>query len=163
MQKFRKALLNEENTILSLYHAVAEKGKKDGTSDWDEEYPNQEILRDDLEKERLFVLVEEERILATISIVEDEEPEMQSLEWAKVRSCVLLRLCVSPNYQGKGIGETMMRNISDYAKSKGFKATHHLAAKVNIAANRLYKRMGHRNLGMIHLYDTDFIAYEMLL
>jgi ribosomal protein S18 acetylase RimI-like enzyme len=57
----------------------------------------------------------------------------------------------------------MMRNIREYAKEKGFEATHHLAAKVNEAANRLYERMGYRKVGLIHVYDTDFNAYEKLL
>jgi len=163
MQIFRKAVLEDENTIFTLYQAVKVKGKIDGTSDWDEDYPNKDILRDDLENKRVFVLIEEAEIIAAISIFEEDEPDIQSLDWAKVKACFLVRLCVSPKYQGKGIGEKMMRNISDYAKSKGFKATHHLAAKVNKAANRLYKRMGYRDLGLIHLYDTDFVAYEMLL
>ena len=163
MQIFRKAVLEDENTILTLYQEVKVKGREDGTSDWDEDYPNKDILRDDLENKRIFVLLEEAEIIAVISIFEEDEPDIHSLDWAKVKACFLVRLCVSPKYQSKGIGEKMMRNISDYAKSKGFKATHHLAAKVNVAANRLYKRMGYRDLGMIHLYDTDFIAYEMLL
>ena len=163
MQVFRKALFDEELKLLSLYNEVKEKGKIDGTSDWDEDYPNNDILKQDLENKRIFVLVEENKIIAAISIFVEDEPDIQSLDWAKVKACFLVRLCVSPKYQSKGIGEKMMRNINDYAKGKGFKATHHLAAKVNIAANRLYRRMGYREVGMINLYDTDFIAYEMLL
>ena len=163
MQIFRKAVFDDEKAIFSLYKAVKIKGREDGTSDWDEDYPNKDILRDDLENKRIFVLIEEAEIVAAISIFEEDELDIQSLDWAKVKACFLVRLCVSPKYQGKGIGEKMMRNISDYAENKKFKATHHLAAKVNVAANRLYKRMGYRNVGMIHLYDTDFIAYEMLL
>jgi ribosomal protein S18 acetylase RimI-like enzyme len=163
MQIFRKAVFEEEQAIFSLYNEVKIKGKKDGTSDWDEDYPNRDILRDDLDNKRVFVLIDEEEIIAAISIFEEDEPDIQSLEWTKAKACFLVRLCVSPNYQSKGIGEKMMRNINDYAKGKGFKATHHLAAKVNIAANRLYKRMGYRNVGIIHLYNTDFIAYEMIL
>ena len=96
-------------------------------------------------------------------MVDEESPELQLLDWVKVKSCFLVRLCVAPEYQNKGIGEKMMHYISDTAREKGFKATHHLAAEVNKAANRLYKRMGYRNLGNIHVYGTDFIAYEMIL
>jgi len=163
MQVFRKAIFDEEQAILSLYNEVKEKGKVDGTSDWDDDYPNKEILKDDLDNHRIFVLIDGNEIIAAISIFEEDEQNIQSLDWAKVKACFLVRLCVSPKYQSKGIGEKMMRNINGYAKDKGFKATHHLAAKVNTAANRLYKRMGYRDLGLIHLYDTDFIAYEMLL
>jgi ribosomal protein S18 acetylase RimI-like enzyme len=163
MYIFRKALLTDENDILSIYESVKEKGKIDGTSDWDEDYPNQEILKEDLKNEQAYVLISNEKIIAAITMIEEDEPGIQSLPWVKAKACFLVRLCVSPEYQGKGIGEKMMRKISKYAKDKGFEATHHLAAIVNEAANRLYERMGYRNLGMIHMYDTDFNAYEMLL
>jgi len=163
MQKFRIALEIEEDEILTLYDAVKAKGKIDGTSDWDEDYPNRKILKDDLENRSLYILEDDKKIIAAISMVDEESPELQLLDWAKVKSCFLVRLCVAPIYQSKGIGEKMMQYISDAAREIGFKATHHLAAEVNEAANRLYKRMGYRNLGKIHVYETDFIAYEMIL
>ena len=163
MYIFRKALLADENYILSIYKAVKEKGKVDGTSDWNEDYPNKEILKEDLKKEQAYVLISNEDVIAAITMIEEDEPGIQTMPWTKARACFLARLCVSPEYQGRGIGEKMMKYISECAKEKGFEATHHLAAKVNEAANRLYVRMGYRNLGPIHLYETDFNAYEMLL
>jgi len=160
---FRRALIEEEDPIFSLYAEVKEKGRKDGTSDWDEDYPNLEILHEDLVNDRVFVLVIDNKIISSISIYENEIDEVQVLDWTNVKACFLVRLCVSPKYQGKKIGEIMMKNISEYARKKGFKATQHLAAEVNIAANRLYKRMGYRNVGKINLYETEFNAYEMLL
>ena len=163
MRRFRKATPDDEKTISALYEAVKTKGREDGTSDWDDDYPNEAILREDLENGRLFVMSERDETIAAISIFEDDEPDVQSLDWAHVKACFLVRLCVSPKHQGRGFGEIMMRETSAYAKSRGFEATHHLAAVSNVAANRLYRRMGYRDLGMIHLYDTDFIAYEMLV
>ena len=163
MQLFRMASENEEDIIYTLYDAVKEKGKNDGTSDWDEDYPNREILKDDLKNKSLFVLEDNKKIIAAVSMVDEESPELQTLDWAKEKSCFLVRLCVAPEYQGKGLGEKMMHCISNTARGRGFKATHHLAAEVNKAANRLYKRMRYRNLGRIHVYGTDFIAYEMIL
>jgi len=163
MYIFRKAVSTDENDILSIYKAVKEKGKIDGTSDWDEDYPNQYILEEDLKKEQAYVLISNDKVIAAITMIEEDEPSIQSLSWVKAKACFLVRLCVSPEYQGKGIGEKMMRYISEYAKERKFEATHHLAAKVNEAANRLYIRMGYRNLGLIHVYETDFNAYEMIL
>ena len=163
MKQFRMASEIQEDEILSIYDAVKAKGKIDGTSDWDEDYPNREILKDDLKNRSLYVLEDDKKIIAAISMVDEELPELKLLDWAKVKSCFLVRLCVAPEYQSKGIGEKMMQYISDSARERGFKATHHLAAEINEAANRLYKRMGYKNLGRIHVYGTNFIAYEMIL
>jgi len=56
MQQFRIASEIEEDEIFSLYDAVKAKGKIDGSSDWDEDYPNREILKDDLKNRSLYVL-----------------------------------------------------------------------------------------------------------
>ena len=163
MQRFRLASIEDINYLNSMFDAVKAKGKIDGTSDWDEDYPNREIIVEDITNKGLYVLEDQDKIIASISLVEDEPEEIKDLGWERVRSCFLVRLCVAPEYQGKGIGEQMMKSISIVAREKGYKATHHLAANVNKAANRLYKRMGYRNLGLIHAYGTDFIAYEKIL
>jgi len=146
-----------------MFNSAKDKGRIDGTSDWDEDYPNREIIEEDITNEALYVLEDQGRIIASISLVEEEPEEIKDLGWEKARSCFLVRLCVAPEYQGKGIGGQVMKSISLIAKKKGYKATHHLAAEVNQAANRLYKRMGYKDLGSIRVYDTNFIAYEMVL
>ncbi len=163
MQSFRLASIEDINYINSMFDAAKAKGKIDDTSDWDEDYPNKEIISEDIKNKGLYVLEDQDKIIASISIVEDEPEEIKDLGWERVRSCFLVRLCVAPEYQGEGIGEKMMKSISIVAKEKGYKATHHLAAEVNKAANRLYKRMGYKDLGVVHAYDTDFVAYEKLL
>ena len=163
MQSFRLASIEEIDYINRMFDAVKAKGRIDGTSDWDEDYPNREIIVEDIKNKCLNVLEDKGRIIASISIVEEEPEEIKDLCWESVRSCFLVRLCVAPEYQGKGIGEEMMKRISIVAKEKGYKATHHLAAEVNKAANRLYKRMGYKDLGIVHAYETDFVAYEKLL
>ena len=163
MQRFRLASTEEINYINSMFDAVKVKGKIDGTSDWDDDYPNIDIIAEDIKNKGLYILEDQGKVIASISIVEDEPEEIKDLGWERVSSCFLVRLCVAPEYQGKGIGEQMMKSISIVAKEKGYKATHHLAADANKAANRLYRRMGYKDLGLVHAYETDFVAYEKIL
>ncbi len=163
MEIFRLALEKEEDINNDMYTAVKAKGTIDGTSDWDDDYPNREILKDDLLKRCVYVLERSGTITAAISIVDEKIDELESLDWKEVKSCFLVRLCVGPEYQGQGIGEKMMHHVNDHARRSGYGATHHLAAKENKAAIRLYERMGYRNLGAIHVFGKDFVAYEMAL
>ncbi len=160
---FRKALAAEAPLILALYRSATEKGKGDGSSNWDDEYPSAGMLQEDLLKGRLFVLEEEGQIVAAITMEDGEEAETGALPWTMARSCLLMRLCVSPLRQGQGLGERMMRLISEEAKVRGFEASRHLAATENLAANRLYKRMGYSRLGTCTLFGTEFVAYERIL
>jgi len=161
MPIFRKALPNEEEDVFKLYEAVKINGRENGTSDWDEDYPNREILNEDMENNRIFIFEDNGRIIAAISMTQGEEIDIAPFKWKEDNACFLVRLCVDPSYQGKGIGEIMMKRISEHAKSLGIAATHHLASVKNPAANRLYKRMGYHQIGQVFLYETEYYAYEM--
>ncbi|HET7838378.1 MAG TPA: GNAT family N-acetyltransferase [Rectinemataceae bacterium] len=159
----RLAGAGDAEAIHALYEAAKEWGRQGGSSDWDESYPNREILMEDLEQGRIYVHEEGARIVAAISLLKDWRIDIAPHAWEEEDACSLARLCVHPELQGRGLGESMMRMISERAKAMGFKATHHLASKSNPAANRLYERMGYLRKGELALYDTDFIAYELPL
>ena len=46
--KLRKAQLHEANSIHEMYEAAKAIGKVKGNSDWDEHYPNIDIIIDDI-------------------------------------------------------------------------------------------------------------------
>ena len=53
---------------------------------------------ENLENKRVFVLVGETELIAVISIFEEDEPDIQSLDWEKVKACFPEYLCVSLKY-----------------------------------------------------------------
>lgn len=163
MNGIRIAGCSDKESIYTLYEAAKAKGRRDGSSDWDEYYPNEAILDDDLQRSIVFVMEENGAIVASLSLIEYRFEEEQTIPWTEDNACFLTRLCVQPEKQGMGIGEIMMRHAGEYARSNGYKATHHLAAVANNAANRLYKRMGYISIGEVTRYETRFIAYEMIL
>ncbi len=163
MEVFEKATAADAETIFTLYQTAAVSGRENGSSDWDDSYPTREILKEDLNQERLYVLWENGELLAAISLMESDDLDEEPLGWTEVKSCVPVRLCVSPTRQCQGIGGRMMTLLTETVKRKGYAAIRLLAAKENLAANRLYERMGFCRMGEVHLYDTDFYAYERLL
>ena len=163
MENFRLARIAEADAILALYREAAAFGKDNGSSVWDDEYPNREILDDDLAHGRLFVLEDGGAIMAAISMLEDDDIEHDDLAWTDARYCVPVRLCVSPKLQGQGLGERMMRLLAAHAKAEGYLATRHMAAVGNLAALRLYERMGYRRMGPVAIYGGQYYAYEYLL
>lgn len=160
---FSQARLEDADAIFALYQRAMLAGRQNGSSNWDEDYPTREFLAEDLALKRLFVLRDGETLVAAVSLLETDDLDAEPLGWRELRSCVPVRLCVAPEQQGRHIGELLMRHLTDYAKSQGYESMRLLAAVENLAANRLYTRMGFSCLGAVALYGTDFKAYELVL
>jgi ribosomal protein S18 acetylase RimI-like enzyme len=146
-----------------MYEAAKAIGKLKGNSDWDEYYPNMDIIIDDINNENLYVYEENGQLRASITMIPEDPTDIAPLEWGMPNGCFLTRLCVSPDEQNKGLGEFMMREITEYSKSIGIKATHHLASITNPAANRLYEKMKYDNRGKVYCYEHHYYAYEMII
>jgi ribosomal protein S18 acetylase RimI-like enzyme len=161
--KIRKARMHEADAINQMYEAAKAAGKERGNTDWDVYYPNMEIVIDDIEHGNLYVYEVNGRLLASITMIPEDTTDISPLEWGTPDGCFLTRLCVSPEQQNMGLGEFMMREITEYSKSIGIKATHHLASISNPAANRLYEKMEYSNRGMVFYYEHHYYAYEMII
>ncbi len=146
-----------------------EDAKHRGTCDWDDEYPDREIIAADIASGGTYVLRGDEGVAASICMhAKDEEThELESapgIAWTATDApCGLSRLCVRPELQNAGLGRRMMQSVMAEAKARGLTGIRLLASVDNPAANSLYIRLGCNRLGETRLYDWPFIAYEKLL
>lgn len=163
MRTFERARPLDADTIEAIFEEAKRIGRTNGTTDWDETYPTREDIDGDIARGELWTLREDGRILAAIALLREDFENGLDVAWTDVPSGILARLCVDPKLQGRGVGAEMMRLVSQEAVRQGYRATRHLAAAANPAALRLYRKLGYRELGRVRYYDTDFIAFEMLL
>lgn len=160
---FRRAGEADLDAIASLYLSCARAGRVNGTSDWDDDYPNREFAEEDLRQDGLYVLERDGEIISAVSMLEHDDLDELPLPWTDVPSCALMRLCVRPELQGQGIGAEMTALITEEAKAQGYGATRHLSSMRNSVSTQMYRRLGYREVGSAHLYDTDFACFERVL
>jgi GNAT superfamily N-acetyltransferase len=163
MRELKKADATDIDRVFSLFSSVIADAQAHGGSHWSDDYPTRDIVLDDLENHHVFILLDDGKIIAAITLVPGPNPLDDRTDWKYDAPCELDRLCVDPAYRGRGVGRYMMDMISGYAKSLGFGSTRHYASKVNAAANALYAGMQYRNAGEVELYELQFIAYEKKL
>jgi len=83
-------------------------------------------------KERnVFVAVENEKILGTASLKEDD----------------ISTVFVNPNIHGKGIGSKLMDKVEDLAKRNGYKT---VKLSSSLTSFEFYKRRGYKKVKMLH-------------
>ena len=74
--------------------------------------------------------------------------------WSLAPACYLQDLYVAPTQRGGGYGRLLVETVAAAAKEAGASAPYWLTHETNVAARRLYDRLG-RNQGFIHYAYVD--------
>ena len=157
---FEPATENDREELMALYRAqVGREG-----CPWTDEYPSNDTIAFDLKRDALLVLREEDKIIGTVSIDDDEsvnnlpcwnknlEPEVE-----------FSRIAVRTDMQGRGIGKILLGFLLEELKKRGYHGAHILVNKYNTKALRLYDAFDFKNVGECHMHEQDYYCYELEL
>ena len=113
------AAKQDKDEILKLYKA--QLGRE--FCPWTEGYPSEETIDFDLSRDALFVMKEDERIVAAISLEEDEDVERLEC-WDKdlAPAGEPARLAVLPEMQNRGLARQMLQHVMKILKERGFQS-----------------------------------------
>ena len=147
----------DREEILALYRAQLGRDY----CPWSEEYPSNESIDWDFSRDAMYVMKADSRIVAAVSLEEDEDVDALSC-WDESLEPMgeLARVAVLPTEQNKGLGRIMLQFGMDELKRRGFKGIHILVNKYNTKAIRCYAVFGFRMAGECHMYEQDFLCYE---
>ena len=159
-----RATREDAAEILALYRAAAKAANQSGHSHWDEDYPNRETIRDDLENGYLYVWREDGEIVAAITYMHPYDLDGLGISWTPVERAVeACRFCLSPSQQGKGRAKAYFLGGMELLREKGVQSMRYLCARDNIAAYKIYTGLGHRQLQNTELHGVEFYSFEALL
>jgi len=160
---YQTASASREGEIWALYEAVKAFYRPKGLTDWDDDYPDREILSEDLECRRIRILQDGDKIIGAVSFEEEDDVSRLELPWEGARAMVFARLCVAPEFRGRRLAEELLLRLLAEAESLGYDSARILCAKVTIPARKLYERMKFRQMGSVTLYGKDFWIYEKMI
>ena len=163
--EFRKASGADLPEILTLYKAVVENMISSGINQWSDEYPNKDVLSEDIEKSELTVAVSDNRIVSAFVMNEFADEDYYRADWQypNLRWCVVHRLCVSPECHRQGVATSVMQYVEDTAKSQGFESIHLDTFSGNPKALSLYHKLGFTDVGEAYWARGRFIIMEKKL
>jgi ribosomal protein S18 acetylase RimI-like enzyme len=146
--------------ILALYRAQI--GRE--FCPWTEHYPTDEEITFDLSRDALFVMREEGRIIAAVSL--EEDPQVDALPcWTPELQPggEIARVAVHPDFQNQGIARQMVQFGLDRLKERGYRSFHGIVNRLNEKALRSYAVFGFRKMGECEMYEQSFYCYELKL
>ncbi len=151
--------------ILSLFRAATNHMDQQGVLQWDEIYPDESVLRDDIAQCTMTLGWIDGRIAVVFVLEYCKEDDYESADWRYCTSdiVVLHRLCVHPDFQGQGVARTAMDYLEQQVLSSGISAIRLDAFSQNPGALHLYESRGYEKAGEIRYRKGLFYLYEKKL
>lgn len=164
MVNIRKCKADELETVMDLIREAVKVMRSRGIEQWDEIYPNAEVINNDISEESLYVY-DDEVIKGIIVLNEYQDKEYKEVNWefADDKPLVIHRLCIHPGYQSRGIAAAMVRFADEYARLHGYLSVRLDAFPQNERACSLYEKAGYKKVGRVTFRKGLFYCFEKVL
>ena len=161
----RKANTKDINTVLNIFKAVIKEMDANGIFQWDDLYPDEDILREDIRTNQMYLGEVDGKIASVFVLNQECDEEYKNGNWNLKHSsyAVIHRLCVNPFFQNIGIGAKTMNIIEKMVKQDHIKTIRLDAFSLNPYALKLYQKLGYINVGEVTWRKGLFYLFEKKL
>ena len=163
----RKANKTDLENIMLMYRSCVAGMIANGIDQWDESYPNAEVIMEDLIAQTYFVAIENNIIIAGINIDQNQDDTYLAIDWEdkKTQFLVVHRLAVKVEFWNDGIGKSLMLFTENLVTEKGLNSIRLDTYSGNPKAMEFYRRLGYSELGTIDLKpDKDkYHCFEKII
>jgi RimJ/RimL family protein N-acetyltransferase len=163
---FRKAKISEIPPIWDILQLAIQRRKEEGSDQWQDGYPNPEVVQKDIEKGAGFVLTDGEIIVGYCAILINDEPEYSKIEgkWLTNEDFVVFhRVAISENYLGKGCAQKMIGFIENFASNNNIYSVKADTNFDNIGMIKVFEKLGYTFCGNVYFRGGQRKAYEKVL
>ncbi|GCE29047.1 GNAT family N-acetyltransferase [Dictyobacter alpinus] len=132
-------------------HAIQQVGAYLGRGHWDDDvYAIEEAY---LNNGGEFLIGELDGVFVAMGAFRRTSPE----------SAEIKRMRIHPDYQGRGFGQLLLKELENRARAMGYKTLHLDTSVVQIAAQKLYQKNGFHEVGRDRYQNIEVILYEKAL
>ncbi len=168
--KLRKSAVEDLEGISSIVEQAKRYLREQGSSQWQDGYPNEETLMGDIDEGESYVVEQESgEVCATFVLSFKGEPAYNVIdggEWLTPEGSkygVVHRVAIDDKVRGRGIGELIFREVEPIALVNGAKSIKVDTHRLNKPMQRILEKMGYEYCGIIYFQDGDKLAYEKIL
>lgn len=145
-----KATISDLNEIVNLYQEVIEEMLKNGIVQWDKNYPNRDVLYDDIINGEMYILKKENKIVGCVVLNDIEVIQYQGVDWTlEDEALIVHRVAIASGYQGQGLVKEMLKFCEEFAKQHEIYYLKTDTSVSNAAMNSVYLKYGYKQVGQI--------------
>lgn len=164
--KFRKAQQEDAAQIWDILQQAIVRRSEDGSRQWQDGYPNPEVVSNDIEKGAGYVLTDNQKVIGYSAVLINDEPAYANIEgeWITNSDFVVVhRVAVSQEYLGKGLAVQILKYIENFALENNI---HSIKADTNFdnpAMMKIFEKLGYAYCGEVFFRGSARRAYEKVL
>lgn len=156
------------DAIMHIIKQAQEYFKNQNIDQWQNNYPNPEVIEKDIQNGYSYVLEIDEKIAGTAAVSFDGEKTYQKIyngHWvSNGEYAVIHRMAVDNECKGKGISSQIIKHVEELCLEKGVKSIKVDTHEENIPMQKLLQKNEFTYCGEIFLEDNSKrIAFEKVL
>lgn len=163
----RKAVLDEVDAIWEILEQAILKRKEEGSDQWQDGYPNIDVIKNDLLNDSAYVVVQDDsKVIAYVAISDKGESAYENLdgEWlTNDKYVVIHRVAVSQENKIKGLGTWIMLEAEKVAISKNITSIKVDTNYDNTGMLRVFEKLDYKFCGEVSHRGDIRKAFEKIL
>lgn len=163
---FRKAVAGDAVQIWEVLEKAIQRRKEEGSNQWQDGYPNPEIINNDISNGFGYVFTDGDAIIGYTAIMINAEPAYANIsgKWLTNSDFVVYhRVAISENYLGQGLARQMLQHIEDFALTNNIYSIKADTNFDNAAMLRLFEKLGYTYCGEVFFRGAPRKAFEKVL
>lgn len=167
----RRAQLQDLPAIMKIIDDAKELLKKNGSPQWQNGYPNQENFTQDIAMQTNWILINDNKVVATATLQLTPEPTYRNItqgQWQQPDEpyATIHRVAISSNYRGQGLSKLLFSNLLTVGQMQGIKNFRVDTHRSNKAMQHIAENFNFKKRGIIKVNDQndpERLAYELNL
>lgn len=151
--------------IASIFASAIKKMDEQNIPQWDEVYPDKNIIEDDIRRKQLYMGMFENEIAVVYVLNNECDEQYNNGRWQHKDASynVIHRMCVNPKFQNQGIGSLTLSYIEDQLKNRGIETIRLDTFSLNPFALKMYNKQGYKSIGEANWRKGKFYLMEKKL
>ncbi|MGX7173362.1 GNAT family N-acetyltransferase [Enterococcus ratti] len=168
---FRKTSFEDASTVMKIMDDAKDLLAAMGSPQWQNGYPNEEIIKQDIERSWSYVFLLDGIVAGTIALQQIPDKHYQEIfegRWEKATDpyTTIHRIALSRNFQGQKLAYRLMEFAEKETKVLGMAQIRADTHKKNIGMQRILTQCGFKLCGVVEVddkVDRKRFAYQKLL
>lgn len=140
--------------------------REQGFTQWTEEYPNPDTIREDIQKQKGYVVRVEKETAGYLCLDFDGEPAYETIQgnWHTGEPyAVVHRLAFHPKFRGIGLAGITFQKVEELCRKKGIRAIRIDTDFPNKRMQHILEKNGYVRCGVIVFQGSEKLAYDKIL
>lgn len=168
MPSFTLRPANERDApiIWDILQGAIEQRRLEGSDQWQNGYPNEQTVRDDIANSAAYVLVEDGTVIAYAAIILDGEPAYDTIDGKWLGDgpyATVHRVARTRDVKSRGVATTFFKLIEDLCIELGIPSIRLDTNFDNLAMLKILENLSYRYCGEIFYEGAPRRAYEKIL